>query len=476
MTTGNLNSHTADTIKIWNAGITAVDARRITANAVQLSSGRLQVADRQFEIDQLHRITVVGFGKCSGLMAAGVESALRGLPAEIALRGLVIVPQGQVADTEKIEQVVGRSEASNFPTDVVVEQTRRMMRMIEGSGPHELVIALVSGGGSALLEDPLVPLDDLVAVSKSISGQGASIQSLNTVRRSLSGVKAGGLARHLLTTSSANLIALVISDVIGDDLAMVASGPTVLTEESEDDRFIAARGVLDQMPDVAVPAAVRTLLNRSSTTSAQTLGPTSPRLIASANERIGNHLLANNATAVDAAKRHAEAIGYQVVEAGVNVNRDVVDVAADWVDQALGCIGESFPGPIAIVAGGEPTVKLCPAPGRGGRNLQLAALVMQGLLDRDWPADINIAFASGGSDGEDGTAPVSGGCFDADALRSMVGAGATEPGGRGESPLEILRRSIGQNDCFGFFGTVGQYVPPPPVSTNVCDLQVMLIG
>lgn len=473
---GTPKIHTAGSIEIWNAGIAAVDAKRITANTVKLTSRQLRIADQCFELDSLEAVTVIGFGKCSGLMAQGIEAALRPLPKRIALRGLVIVPQGQVATTENIECVVGRENASNFPTDVVVQQTRRMMRMIEGSGPHELVIALVSGGGSALLEDPRVPLEDLVALSKSISGQGASIQSLNTVRRALSGVKAGGLAAHVLKKSSATLVALVISDVIGDDMAMVASGPTVLAGGSVGERFRAAQHVLRGLPEVAVPDSVKTLLGRCENEFATTSNPTVDAANDPSNGRISNHLLANNATAVNAAKKQAAADGYRVVETNLDVCRDVVEVADDWVRQAQRLKNDRAGGPLAIVAGGEPTVKLCPSPGRGGRNLQLAALVMQGLMDCDWPMEIDIAFAAGGSDGEDGTAPVSGGCFDGGALRRLAAAKSEHTNARSGPTLATLRRSIAQNDCFGFFETVGQYVPPPPVSTNICDLQVMLIG
>lgn len=479
----NKNSSDADTVKIWNAGVAAVDAKRITADAVELKSGQLRIAGRCFELDQVSEITVVGFGKCSGLMAAGLESALRSIGVEVAVSGLVIVPQGQSVETEKIELVVGRDRASNFPTDAVVDETRRMLKMIEASGDQGLVIALVSGGGSALLEDPLVPLEDLVSLSRSISAQGASIKSLNTVRRALSGVKAGGLANHLLQKTSANLVALVISDVIGDDLSMVASGPTVLNGESSKDRLKAAQEVLESMPDVAVPDSVKVWLSQSQKGVPQDrveAGSVPPLPPAGGDQRISNHLLANNATAVDAAKRHAVAIGYQVVETNLDANRNVVDVADDWVELALKFASSisngGSSGPIAIVAGGEPTVTLCQSPGCGGRNLQLAALVMKGLLDRDWPIGVNIAFASGGSDGEDGTAAVSGGCFDAATLRLVAGGASLKQSSPDRSLLQWLHRSVAENDCFGFFDALGQHVPVPPVSTNVCDVQVLLIG
>jgi hydroxypyruvate reductase len=469
---------TDQAIEIWNAGVAAVDAEKLTADAISLTPKIVQVAGRRFELAGLDTITVIGFGKCSGLMAAGVESALRNLPNRINLRGLVNVPQGQVAKTNKIELAECRDRASNFPTEAVVQQTGRMLKMVQGAGKQELVIVLVSGGGSALLEDPLVPLEDLVAVSKAISARGAPIESLNTVRRSLSSVKAGGLARCLLGRSAASVAALVISDVIGDDLAMVASGPTVLDKQSLRQRFQAAGRVIENLPPEEVPASVKNWLNQSeagaempAVSFVQTFAPQD-------RARIDNHLLANNATALEAAKSFAGEIGYRVQASDLCVNRDVVEVAKDWVDVAFSYQSVAAGQSVAVIAGGEPTVKLSENPGCGGRNLQLAALVMQGLLDRGWPTDVNIAFVSGGSDGEDGTASVSGGGFDSQALRSLMKSdlGSTAQQHQSESLRKLLKRCIARNDCFGLFEELGRHVPPPAVSTNVCDVQLMLIG
>jgi len=334
-----------------------------------------------------------------------------------------------------------------------------MLKLVGDTDAQTLVIALVSGGGSALLEDSWVPLEDLVAVSKSLSAAGAPIESLNTVRRALSRVKAGGFARHVLEHSSASLVGLIISDVIGDDLEMVASGPTVLSADDVGDRRRAAIGVLEKYRLDNGPESIQRFLNLEVPTQ---IGKTSDE----ANHgRVRNHLLANNTTAIEAAARYASRKGALVSSPGFDINRGVEAVAKDWAALAMSRMEAGVAEPLIFLAGGEPTVSLCESPGQGGRNLQLAALVLRNLLE-SWPAtDVPVAFISGGSDGEDGNVSVSGGGFEGALLRVLAG----DP-----SLRELLWAGIAGNDCYTFFDRVGRLLAPSPVSTNVCDIQVML--
>ena len=476
------HSTASNATEIWNAGIAAVDGRKVAADAIQLDATTLMVGGHRFELANLRHIKVIGFGKCSGAMATGVEHALRDLPEEISLSGLVTIPDGQTDITQHIELKVCRDRASNFPTETVVQQTQTMLEMLSGSCDKTLVIALVSGGGSALLEIPQVPLEDLVAISKTLSHAGAPIESLNTVRRSLSKIKAGGLARHVLENSSATMIGLVISDVIGDSLAMVSSGPTILDDQTSAQRKTAASKVLKhyvQLSKISVPQSVADYLQQNASD-----GKADEALLTgdSASPRIKNVLLANNNTAVEAAKAHARQIGYTVLDAFLDVNRDVEEVADQWLALAKQMLNEATINeatltsgptePIAIIAGGEPTVKLCDAPGQGGRNLQLAALVLQRIAQLAPQAasrvsDLPLAFLSGGSDGEDGTSPMAGGYFDSQTLKLL------------KTDADLMREldsAIKRNDCHTWFGKLKNHLHPPTVSTNICDLQVLLIG
>ena len=445
-------------LEIWNAGVKAVDAASIVENAICLGAERITIAGQKFNLDLLRKIIVVGFGKCSGAMAVGVESALRNLPERITLSGLINSPAGQEIATQRIEVVGCRPATSNYPTETVVLQTRRIMKLIEGADEETLIVALVSGGGSALFEDPLVPLEDLVTVSKLISGRSASIESLNIVRRSLSRVKAGGLARHVLNKTPSQLVGLVISDVIGDRMEMVASGPTILSTETHRQRQLAALDVLANSKTEDVPNSIFQLMQVSH--FAEEI--TEPDSL-----RISNHLLANNATAVQGAIRRAENLGFSVVVSELDVNRDVEVVAKDWATLVKRLLNEGISSPTTIVVGGEPTVELCVEPGCGGRNLQLSALLMREMVDCELFLRSEMAFLSGGSDGEDGSAPVAGAGFDAQTLREVAA----------DSQLRAaLDRAIVKNDCYAFFESIGVRVLPPAMSTNVCDIQVLLIG
>ena len=454
----NQHCSAANALKIWHAGIEVVDAAAIVKDAIHLGAEQITIAGQEFCLERLRKITVVGFGKCSGAMAVGVEAALQNLPKRIDLHGLINSPEGQENATQRIEVVACRPAASNFPTETVVQQTRQMLELIEAADEETLIIALVSGGGSALLEDPLVPLEDLVVVSKLISGQGASIESLNTVRRSLSRVKAGGLARHVLQKTQASMVGLVISDVIGDRIEMVASGPTVVSQESRRQMQAAALDVLANLQTEDVPDSIYQCLQASDLDAGQFEPDVS---------RISNHLLANNATAVEGAVGRATDLGFAVVESGLNLNQDVEAVAKDWVALAKRLFSEVVSKSAAIVAGGEPTVELCADPGCGGRNLQLAALLLREMADCDLFLRSEIAFLSAGSDGEDGTAPVAGAGFDSQTLEAV----ATD-----SSLRAALERAIMKNDCYTFFENIGLRVLPPTISTNVCDIQVLLIG
>lgn len=463
-------------VDIWNQGVEAAGAEAVVGNLIQISANSLSIASQKYELQRLKKIVVIGFGKCSGAMAAGFESAVKDLPG-IELSGLVIVPAGQSAATARIETVVGRPEASNFPTATVVAQTQRMLDMITEAAEDTLIVAMVSGGGSALLERPLVPLEELVSVSRALSGRGAPIESLNTLRRAISGVKAGGLARHLLEHSTAQMIGLIISDVIGDSLAMVASGPTVISEQSVSRLRSAARDVmlqfdlqdthdsiyrwLGQKPtsrDATIAGAVKTSkTNERCETCAELDG------FGDSNGRVKNFLIANNKTAVDAAKVKSRDMNFKLaLTDDININQDVNDVAEAWVELANRALAAS--GKIAMVAGGEPTVVLCDSPGRGGRNLQLTALVLQ-LLAKDWPVEeAEVAFLAGGTDGEDGSAGVAGAFFDTE----MVGRLQQSP-----ALQKALEKAILTNDCDDFFNRHGHRLSSP-VATNVCDLHVML--
>ena len=219
-----------DAEAIWTAAMRAVQPERLVVDRLLLEAGgRLchdgQPLDPPLQLAEVDRIVVVGAGKAAAGMAAGIERLLG--PAGLArhrVTGLVSVPAGCGRSLAAIEVRETRPARANLPTPAVVQATREIITAVSQLGPRDLVIAVITGGGSALLAAPKegISLDEKIAVTRRLSESGADIATLNAARRNLSLVKGGGLAR---ACTAGNLLAIVLSDVIGDDLDVIASGP-----------------------------------------------------------------------------------------------------------------------------------------------------------------------------------------------------------------------------------------------------------
>jgi hydroxypyruvate reductase len=285
-----------------------------------------------------------------------------------------------------------------------------------------------------------------VELTREIAARGGNIQELNTVRRELSRVKGGGLAR---ACRAGHLVSLILSDVLDDDLSMVASGPTVLRESTPE----LAVNVLRKFRLETRPAgaqAIRLLQESRAADHAKS----------QSHCKVTNIVIGNNAMAVDAAGVEAEQLGYSHAMISTREPEGSTEgVAARLVAMAVAMRGKS--GPDCLISGGEPTVTLCDAKerGLGGRNQQLA-LAALGELD-DWRG---LALISGGTDGEDGPTDAAGAFVDeqiaATARRLKL------------APREFLRR----NDAYHFFEHVDGLIKTGPTHTNVCDLRVICVG
>ncbi len=396
----------------------------------------------------------------------------------IEISGQVNVPDDKVVAASGVKVIGCRPPGYNFPTEKVVQQTGVVANIVKDLQVGDVCLALISGGGSALLELPTIPLDDLVALSKALSHHGVEIESINAVRRCLSKVKAGGLARMKPAGLAIPMISLIISDVISDNLAMISSGPTVIDADLTPSSLLADRKValavlhrhLDaqQIPESAAAALQPSLaaplhIKFQPTTDAD-----------ADDEPIQNVLVGNNRTAVDAAIGTARSAGYDVLSFGrarLDPYSDVNQLGEQYAKIIVSLTETEKPSalitPMALITGGEPTVALCDSPGQGGRNLQLTAVVLDELLQSETVLK-NIQFASVGTDGEDGSAPVAGGWFDQNLLARL----------KSDANLrQELKRAIAGNDCYEFFRSVGHCVESSAdVQTNVCDLQILLIG
>ena len=215
-----------DAFAIWLAGVGAVDSQRLVRDQIGFDAGDLNVAGRRFPLNSTSRILAVGAGKAGAGMAAGLEEAFAGTPAAERLSGWINVPADCVRRLPHITLHAARPAGLNEPTEEGVAGSREILRLVGQLAAHDVCIVLLSGGGSALLPAPLagITLADKQIVTRFLMSAGATINELNCVRQHLSEIKGGNLARAARGT---RLISLIISDVIGDPLDVIASGPTV---------------------------------------------------------------------------------------------------------------------------------------------------------------------------------------------------------------------------------------------------------
>ena len=461
-----------DALRMWWAGVSAVTPEQIFSREVRIEQRRLLVGDEAFDLRGIRRIVVVGAGKASGGMATALYShCLHQLAQSVEIVGWINAPAGsfRLGSAGPIQLHAARPPGINEPTAAAVAGTTEIIKLVEQCGPNDLCVVLISGGGSALLAAPIdgISLHDKQVVARKLAAAGANIAQLNSVRRGLSRVKGGGLAAMC---HARQLVALIISDVIGDPLETIASGPTVPSSATSPQAALKILAQLGLLDDHDLKSVVTILQQRclagNRTNSRQ------PRGAQKASSKpcapISNIILANNATAVDAAGTKAVELGYRyIMQAARSLEGDVAQLAESFggvIEQLVG--EEQFD---CWISGGEPTVILPPAAicGRGGRNQQLALLSMLELTKRNWPDDRKrfpapLLFLAVGTDGEDGPTPAAGAWFDCDT-----------PGRLAAQQLDAADAAL-RADAYTLFERIGGLVVSDQTGTNVCDLRIAL--
>jgi hydroxypyruvate reductase len=462
----------ADALAIWLAGVAALRSDRLVREALRIEGSMLTVDDQSIDLSAVRRIVIVGAGKAGAGMAAGAEQALGpALMAEKQVTGWVNVPADCIGQLERVRLHAARPAGVNEPTVEGVAGSEEILRLVAEAEPADLCLCLISGGASALLPAPVegVTLADKRAVTRHLSGAGANMAELNTVRKQLSRIKGGGLLR---ACRAGHMITLVISDVLGDPLDLIASGPTVPNPTTAADAWailerydlpaierLAPSVVANLREATAVqrnPTAMPRIKTSSSETSPLTHGPQSMTVV-----------IGNNAVAVDAAGVEAERRGYShAMLAGTELEPSAEEVGVHLATMALQMRDQQRlqkSGPDCLITGGEPVVKLA-APelrGRGGRNQQLVLAALEQLALAD---SAGIAILSGGTDGEDGPTDAAGAIVDAQVIAAARAAGLDWH--------DYLRR----NDAYNFFAPLGALIKTGPTHTNVCDVRVVVVG
>ena len=444
---------------IWNAGVSAVNSATLVSRSVVRTATSITICDEEFPLKNLSRIVVVGAGKAGAGMAAGFEAAIGSDLALSKLVGWVNVPADCVRSLQKIHLHAARPAGINEPTIDGVRGTERILQLVQNLTGNDLCVVLLSGGGSALLPAPIdgISLDDKRLVTQSLMQSGANIGDINTVRKRLSRIKGGGLAR---AARAGRMMTLIISDVIDDPLDIIASGPTVHNQGTAQDAVAVLERYLGRdSSEQVVPESVWRVLDKQVAGSRE-------RDLSFANSNTvtcSNRVIGNNLTALNAAADEARRLGLDVRILGANRGGTAREVGIELAERCLVARDERRSQGICFLGGGEPVVKLAVTnrPRRGGRNqeVSLAAGVR-------WVGEKieRCAVFSAGTDGEDGPTDAAGACFDADVQQVAV-----------DRQLS-LSEFLAINDSYTFFEQTKGLFKTGPTHTNVMDLQIAIVA
>ena len=388
------------------------------------------------------RTLVVGAGKAAAALALGLESTLG---ARID-RGAIVVKTGHAVPLQRIRVF---EAAHPVPDQAGVQATREILALCGTLTPCDLVFVLLTGGASALLVAPAAGLTllDKAATHAALLRSGASIEAMNIVRKHLSAVKGGQLLRYL---GGARVITLAISDVPGDDPAIIASGPTVADPSTFADALavLARHSLTEQIP----PAAADYLRRGAAGLAPETPKPDSGSLLAAP------WIIASNRLALNAAAERGRQLGLQVLEYPAPLQGATHAAARDFANYLRTRVQQGSRGkPLLVLAGGETTLRVSGA-GLGGRCQEFALLAAQSLQDL---AAYHLLAA--GTDGTDGPTPAAGAFVDDQTLRRAAQLGL--------DPVQYL----GRNDSYNFFEALHDLFVTGPTGTNVMDIVAAVV-
>ena len=451
-----------DILSIFKAGLAAADPVEAVRRHVVVRGGKLRIGDYSCDLKKVRNIFVVGAGKASARMAGAVEEILGDRPFDVAQGGPERGRMGRIAggwinskagSAEKPPRKIHIHEAGHpVPDEAGLRGAGEIVKILEAAGEGDLVLLCLSGGGSALMPLPVegVSLADKQATTQTLLACGADIREVNTIRKHLSQLKGGQFARM---AQPAEVVALILSDVVGDPLDAIASGPSAPDRTT----FADALAVLSKYGIASrVPLSVLEHL-RAGAAGAK---PETPKPGDPVFAKVRNLVIANNAASVEACARQARALGYRPLVLSTTIEGEAREAARVLVAVARESLTQGRPAkpPCCLISGGETTVTLRGS-GRGGRNQEFAlaaALAARGLD--------GIAILAGGTDGTDGPTDAAGAFAD--------GATDDRAAERGLSAADFLAR----NDSWHFFHPLGDLLITGPTGTNVMDLYLLLAG
>jgi len=412
------------------AGVDAAHPDRVIHDTCHRDGARLTIADAVIDLDAYDEVVVLGGGKAGAQVAVALDDVL----GEWLSEGAVVTN-----DPEPTTQIDILPGAHPVPDEAGIDSTESVLELAREADEKTLVLATITGGGSALLAAPELPLSDLQAGTTALLESGASIHEINAVRKHLSAIKGGQLAR---TVAPATLQTLVLSDVVGNDLDVIASGPTVPDSSTFDE----ALGVLERY-DVSVPASVTEYLDAGAAGERpETPGPGDPAF-----DGCQTHVLADGLTALEAARDRAESHGYESVILSSRIRGEAREEALSHlaIAEEIAASHNPVEAPAVLLSGGETTVTVR-GDGTGGPNQEFALRV---ALDTDG------VCGAVDTDGLDGSTDAAGAIVDGDTVGDR----------------ETAADALADNDAYGYLDERDAVLRTGATGTNVNDLRVIVV-
>ncbi|MCW3978170.1 MAG: glycerate kinase [Candidatus Bathyarchaeota archaeon] len=435
-----------DAMDILGAAVDSVDPHEAVKRSARREENKLLVGDTEFALDDFSRIFVIGGGKAGTAMAEAVEGLLGGR----ITGGVVNVLRGK--EREGCLRNIRLNGASHpIPDEAGVRGVEEMLSILDEAREDDLIIVLISGGGSALMTHPAgnISLEEVRELTDLLLRSGATINELNAVRKHISDVKGGRMAKR---AHPATVISLILSDVVGDPLDTIASGPTAPDPTTFGDAIsvLKDRGLWERMPDP--------ILHRLKEGATGKIEET-PKPGDAVFDKVHNIIIGSNPTAARAAVKRASALGYNSMLLTTKLEGEASRVGTNMAEVVRKICATDGPvrRPAAVVAGGETTVTVV-GKGRGGRNQELAlsaALEIEGL---------DAVITTLATDGIDGPTDAAGAIVDGSTLRRA--------GAMGLKAADFLA----ENDSYSFFSKLGDALLTGPTGTNVNDLTLLLVS
>lgn len=433
-----------DALEIFHAGIKAVDPAICVPQYCSLKDNLFIVEKKIYNLDHYDQILVLGAGKASAAMGAALENIL----GDRITKGLIIVKYGHRQRLNKIDIA---EAAHPVPDENGIIATQKLLDLARLSTKKTLVICLISGGGSALMTLPAgeITLKDKQDTTTALLACGATIHDINTIRKHLSQIKGGQLAKAVYPS---DMLCIVMSDVVGNDLSTIASGPTIPDEGTYGQCLdtIHHYRIEDKIPETVIEH----LTNGKNGLIFETPNPRDPIF-----KCVNQIIIADNMKALLMAQKKAKQLGYTPLLLSSMIEGETKEVAKMHTAIAKEALMTGYPvaPPACILSGGETTVTL-KGKGKGGRNQEFALACAMGIESL-----ANVVILSGGTDGTDGPTDATGAIADGQTLK------------RSQDMEFVPTDYFINNNAYPFFDQMGDLIKTGPTCTNVMDIRIMLI-